>query len=1013
MINQSINEKLDDMLSSDMSSQPPIDAAQSNEFLQEVETNESIFADKEEQLQVAGRFSKKTLETILQPLQKSLTRKQTQNNIPEVPKEKIDTTTIPKSEAVNETDAVQVAPVQPTVPQVKPLTKKQKQIKEAVQNSEQFTPEQILVRQRQEAEKIASMREEGKSLVPGDLTFNYESLNTSDDISALIEANAKMYGIKSENITFEEVAQSASEAGFSKKEIENLMSGKLEVNPVTSYQTNQLIKILTLDLDEKLSKVKKGEVTEQQAIQIMKDAQFNGLLLQNAKGHITNLAQSFGVLRAKVDNFSDLGELTGLKTIDEFKQFAEKYTNASNDTKKKLVNELAKGKTIDKLSMIYVGGLLSRPGTHIKNIVSTLSAVPLRWANKSTAAGIDVARYGFGKLIGQDVQRSVYFAETLSEIVATKQALLNGFNAARFAYKNGFRQDALAASKFETSKIDVDIFDVKEGSPFAGFFKFFNYAAKAPGKALFIGDEFLKGVNYTYELESYATRQAIKAHDDVLMNKGTIEEAAAAYDQMAASVFDNPPDFIYDKAIENVFLKPLEPGLLKKFKDVTNDPSLGNYILKTQIPFLQTPTNLYSQVFEQIPALAFATKKARQDIASGDPAKVQMVIAKQATGLGAMYIASNFAAEGSITGPGPSDRAEFKRLIDQGWKPYSIVLDFSGLTPEQRAKYDKDERLAKGTGNFEGKYFVSYEGLEPIGALMAFGASYAEYAKYEDDPNKLNALIHGALPGIAEYAMSHPLLEGIQRIGKALTETGRDLTDQKADEILNDLIAYTAEIGYKSTPIFGQLSGLKKSTAQAIDPYQRDYKINGDEHPALKGIFQAYNKIASGTPGLSATLPKKINIWNEPLTNDVAWSPLMASKGKALAANEILIATKTPYGAPSDRISETINGIPVSIKMLDSEYRELIAIANDELMLSDRIINKAEAMGESINLQAIKGTPVQLAKVQNELSLEMERTFSKARKILIERSPEIKQRLYDEFDIANESTIESSEDLGI
>lgn len=1004
---QSVNARLDDMLGEQPSVAPEQTPPSTDELMQQINATQEVFTGEEEQ--VAALFDAKKIQRLKQPLIKSLERRRKQPQAADDVIE-VDTSVLPQSEVVKETDALQTPVVQPTTPQTKPLTKKQKQIQEVVESTEQFTPEQLIVRQREEAENIAKMREEGERLVPGRLTFNYEVLNAGDDVNALIEANAKMYNIKTDNITFEEVIDSAKDLGFSQKYIEDLMSGKLQVDPVNAYQTNKLLKVIQTDLDQKMLRVKSGNVSEQEAISIMKDISFNSVLIQNAKTYKTNIAQSLGIMKAPVGDVTSIGDISSLKTIDDFKMFAEKYVNANQETKNKLINGLAAGKTIDKLSQIYIGGLLSRPGTHIKNIASTLSAIPLRWANKTTAATIDVARYGFGKLIGQDVNRSVYFSETVSEIVATRQAIMNGFDAARFAYKNGFRRDALEASKFESSKLDIDVLEFKEGSPFAGFAKFFNYATKAPGKALFIADEFMKGINYTYELESYATRQAIKAHDDVLINKGTIEEAAAAYDNMAASIFDNPPDFIHDLAAEDVFLKPLEPGKLKKFKDATNDSTFSSFVIKTQVPFLQTPTNLYSQVFEEIPVLAFATKRARQDIASGDPAKVQMVLAKQSTGLGAMYVASSWASEGSITGPGPKDKGEFQRLVDQGWKPYSIVLDLSFMEPAKRAKYDNDNRMVKGTGDYEGKYFISYEGLEPFGALLAMGSSYSDYARYEDNPDMLNSFIYGALPGIAEYATSHPLLEAMQRTGQFLMGIGPNFSEDRLDKTINDFISGLGERAYKAVV---PLSGLQKSASEAIDTYQRDYQINGDEHPLLAGVLQAYNKIISGVPFASQRLPRKINIWNEELTYDTAWSPLRATKGKALKANQILIATGTQYNKPNDRAEKTIQGIPVSTRLTEEEYRDMIAIANDELLLSDRIMSKWKDLSEGIDMEAAKGTPVQLKRVQRALSTEMESVFSKARDLLIERSDEIQQRLMEELDEVNEVTVESPADLGI
>jgi hypothetical protein len=64
-------------------------------------------------------------------------------------------------------------------------------------------------------------------------------------------------------------------------------------------------------------------------------------------------------------------------------------------------------------------------------------------------------------------------------------------------------------------------------------------------------------------------------------------------------------------------------------------------------------------------------------------------------------------------------------------------------------------------------------------------------------------------------------------------------------------------------------------------------------------------------------------------------------------------------------------------------------------------------------MEAAKGTPVQLKRVQRALSTEMESVFSKARDLLIERSDEIQQRLMEELDEVNEVTVESPADLGI
>lgn len=1009
MINKTVNSRLDEMLGEQESVAPEDTTLTSKELTQKSNLTEEVFTGEE--VEVAGlktgamKFIGKKLQENIQPVKKSVTRKPVDPNVAD-----IDTTLLPKSEVVSDTDAIQTPAIQPTKPAETALTKEKEEIQEVIQSTKQVTPEELIEQQNVEAEKIAKMREEGERLVPGKLAFNYEVLNTSDDVSALIEANAKLFDIKTQNITFDEVIESAKDLGFSKKYINDLVSGKLEIDPVNAYQTNKLLKVVQNDLNEKLLRVAKGEVSPQESINIMKDISFNSVLIQNAKTYKTNIAQSLAIMKAPVGDVVQLSDISSLKNTDELRLFAEKFINSNQETKNKLINGLAIGSTYQKLNNIFISGLLSRPGTHILNIASTLSTIPLRMVNTSTAAGLDVARYGFGKLVGQDVRRSVYFSEALSQIVATKKALMNGYEALQVSRKNGFSKNAVDASKLETAQFNVDFFDVKEGSPFAGLANFFNYATQAPGKALFLADEFMKGINYTFELESHITKQAIKAHDEVLLNKGTIEEASAAYDNVATAIYDNPPDFIHDLALENVFLKPLEPGLLKQIKDAGNDPTFTSLLIKTQVPFLQTPTNIYSQVFEEVPVLALATKKARADLSSGDPARIQMALAKQSSGAALLYLGSSFATDGNITGPGPKDKAEYQRLVDQGWQPYSIVIDLSFMSKDKRKKYDEDSRLVKGKGDYEGKYFFSYEGLEPIGALLAMGAGYADYARYEDNPDNLNSFIYGAVPAIGEYAVSHPLLEGIQRTGQFFSQIGPNISEDRIDKSINDFIAGLGVRAYKSVV---PLSGLQKSAREITDPFQRDYKINGDEDPLLAGIFQAHNKIINNVPGMSDSLRRKINIWNEELTYETAWSPLRASKGKALKANEVLIATGTQYNKPNNRAEKTINGIPLSTRLTEEEYREMIAIANDELLLPDRIISLWEDLKEGIDIEAVKGTPVQLKRVQLSLAREMESVFSDARALLVERSDQIQQRLIDELEEVDENVIQSSDEFNI
>jgi hypothetical protein len=990
MIENTLTSKIDEMTQNNVNNNDV-------SVVNEPKVDDSIFS--EDSVQVAGlgkigsKIGKKVLEQV-DPVVKTIQRKKPtpkEKALVEMPEQKLPADELTPNVINN--NVVEKPPVKPTEAQVK--------IQEQINNNPTVTPEQLAAQQDKELARIQNAKIEGTQLKPGEFSFNYEVLNTTDDVSALIEANATLFNIKTKNITFDDVIKSSQEIGLSKSHIENLMSGKLEVNPELAYKTNELIKVTQNSLAVKLEKVRTGGASPNEMAEIIKEIQFSGVLLQQARQYKTNIAQSLGILRANVADVQDISQISSFKSVEEFQRFAEKYVNSSDMAKANLIDGVTKGNLFDKLNRIYVSGLVSRPATHFKNIVATTGAIPLRWANKAGAAAMDVIRV----TTKAEAEREVFLSEVMSEMMATGTAFKNGVKAAQYAAKNGRSLNSLNARKIEGQNPFGDILEVKDGSPFAPAIKFFNFTASAPGKALFIGDEFLQGINYTYELEAHVTRQAMVGYKKALKETGDVSAARSMYDDIANSIYDNPPDSLHALAAENVFVKPLEPGFLNDMKNMINSSNIGGFAAKTQIPFFQTPTNLYSQTFEQIPALAMATKKARQDLASGDPARVQLALSKQAIGAGLMYTASEYAADGNITGPGPKNFKERQLLLNQGWQPFSVVVSLPNASKNFQEKYKSI--FTKGTGDYEGKYFLSYEGFEPVGALLAIGASYADYARYEDDADLLNSMIYGAAPGIAEYAMSHPLLEGVNRIGEFIDTIGSATTEDQIDSALNEMISGVGVIGYKATI---PLSGLQKTLREKTDEFQREYKVESQEYKLLEGVYEAQNKILNNIPFGSDALPKKINIWAEPLTYEDAWFPLRATKGKALEANEILINTNTQFSAPTNRYQFTApDGVSVSIKLEPQEYQHMIEIANFDLNLQDKIIQSWDLAKEELELAAQAGTPIQKQKLQKAFLDIMNNTFNDAKKQLVIDSiysDKIQQRIFEEIEQIRDDVVE-------
>jgi hypothetical protein len=90
-------------------------------------------------------------------------------------------------------------------------------------------------------------------------------------------------------------------------------------------------------------------------------------------------------------------------------------------------------------------------------------------------------------------------------------------------------------------------------------------------------------------------------------------------------------------------------------------PVLGNLIS----PFFNTPWNMNTRMLERTPAgLAMNSQPSKFD-------KYYDAMVGSALTAGIVGLAS----QGLITGKGPSDPTERKKLTDQGWKPYSSLVD--------------------------------------------------------------------------------------------------------------------------------------------------------------------------------------------------------------------------------------------------------------------------------------------------------------------------------------------------
>ena len=970
MINSDINAQVDSMVSAENN------ILQTNDFEQ---PEQSLFTGEEEQVAgLAGMFTKGA--KALKPIQKSITREIKpipEKAVKKTPSEQVKEMAIgaEKSGIAEKAEAVKAGKIQQKVneePQVtvEQLQKSVEEIKPELENK--FIP--------------------AEELKPGVAEFNLPLLDDSLDLAPVVKAITSNANIKTQNITFDDVVKSAKEAGMDSTFISKLTDGKITVNPENTYLALEAQKSSAIHLESLMRKFEESpeSITPAVELEAMQTIAFHSLIQRSVKNYQTNVAQSLAVMRIPRTGFINLDEATGgLMDGTSLRKFAKAFlaeTDAGN--RAKLIDSTATSGWRDKTFSVFVNNILSRPSTHVKNFLSNTIMIPVRMTEKVGAAAIGGTRKAVG--LGPDEQ--YYATEVLSSMAATKQAIADGWKMAAFSAKEGYSSTIVDANKINLAKSRTEIFDYKTDNPMAAFLKGANFVATLPGRSLMVADEFFKGVNYRFELESAATRDGIKAYDDAVKLGSNQKDAESAYDLAAQNIFDNPPEDLMALAQEATFTKPLD-GWAKKAQDFINDDSNVGFLARLQVPFVTTPVNLMLQTLERTP-LAPLTKKVRGDLAKGGK-DADLAMSKIGLGTGAAVLFSSYANDGALTGAGPADKGQRDALGRQGWQPYSLVFNFSELSETEKLAFSKlPMNVQYGSGDYNGKVFVSYQGMEPLGAFLAMSSNYTEYVKYENDNSKIDAVRAGLVYGFYDYMMTSPFLQGISNISSALGATYRSNQDDAVklvDTLEKSLVTFA---GKTVVP----LSGLVTSMREKTDPYQREYRVDENAESLLpKGVKEGINEVINSTPGLSDTLPLKLNMWGEPVEYEYSWSPIRMKAGKQKEADQVIIQTGTKVKMPTKKYSTSVEkGISVEVDLSPVEYNEMLTIANDTegLNLQQRIYDVSEDIVD-----------LPLYRQQKILSDIIQETFSKAKDILYTNSAyslDLQQRVQDRADIIRE-----------
>jgi hypothetical protein len=660
----------------------------------------------------------------------------------------------------------------------------------------------------------------------------------------------------------------------------------------------------------------------------------------------------------------------------ELKKLIEAYSQLTDESAQlELINKVGKvGLISDLWDRTWKSGLLSGTGTHVVNLTSNTTFLASSLATRKLGEYVALGKRSIG------LNGEIEMGEASAMVAGMVSAWRDGLRLGAVALKTGTTREMRegadllsdAGQRFEGNNIIFDSrqYGLENETLIKGVNGWANFVTLLGTRPIMAMDEVFKTMGYRAELYAQAHRASQKAKRETFLEASArvnqIEEEIAALKiegslKIDALKAEGKPTKFEEKEL-NKLLKDAEKrlgkavklgesaeevGLKKMGKILTNPPKevdeaasdfshmitfsrkLTGASKKVQelaeehlvgriiLPFVKTPIWVTSESMQHS-AMAPLSSQWRADIKAGG-ARSELAMAKFGMGTGLMIGVGSYVADGRMTGGGPGDTALRNEYLASGWRPYSFVFR-QDEWDEEFVQYLKTNNIdvAIGTGN---NLYVPFRGIDPIAGPLSMITDAVEYARYEDDQDKVGQVILGGAWGLYNYVGQMSVMTAISSITGAFTQT---VPNPKAAfrSAIDAIVKQAVTAGLEGSPP-GVFSSARGQVARAVDPYKRDISEDPNLDTGLKGFYEGFNYAASRTPGLSDKLPHGYDYLGEKENRSDPENPWVSSSigirysgTKQREADKIIIATQTKLDKPRRNVD--VDGI--NVKLTPDEY---------------------------------------------------------------------------------------------
>ena len=762
---------------------------------------------------------------------------------------------------------------------------------------------------------------------PPETIFNLNKINGPDELKQHIDQVAQASGAgQIEKMDFGQLTSKIEKMGYSESFVRKIINpnAKLNANPGEVYKMMLALTDAGKRSHDLAKRIEAGDVSDETLVEFRQAVALEGAIARGAKRKQADVARSLAIFNqareADVDRGFRLDEvLEASGGRGDAQALAKAYLSAGGPEKAhKLAERTLGGRVKDIWITTWINGILSSPVTHIKNMTANAAYAGLNLAEKQTAALIGKTRNILFNSPDYIRQQEIFV-----DMYSMGQGMREGLALGKKAWTEN--KQITGRSKLETRTVS-DPFAIEVADDASDFQKamakgmgYYGKFVTMPGRALMAEDEFFKAFNYRRHLNSLGYREYVKARNEFLDMGDDVAVAEQKAQQRMADLLADPPDDLHRQAIdfseEMTFTGKLE-GNLASMEKIAQHP-----LMKIYVPFIRTPTNIAIELNKRLPT-AVLSKKVREDWAAGGIRR-DMVMARMTLGAGMMYGVSSLALEGGITGAGPFSPDQKKALQATGWQPYSIVFDAGDVSEDTLAEFRKYTTVTSGNN----KVFVSYAGLEPIGALMGMGATLGEYSIMEPDAKNMEDLMMGLVIGTSDYVSELPMVSGISEIMQTFAGRGKEGADYYAS-VIKRLSEQAGEVAIGGTPA-GAYSSLIAYTDRVLNPERRipraDIEEYDDLNPVAKGFIDSLAQYKSRNPFLSKDAPLVYDpITGEQLNHAAssAWMrafPFKISEQKYSPAYDVLNVFDVGQYKPKKKID--------GVELTPSQYNRWIELA--------------------------------------------------------------------------------------